>query len=526
MKPHAKGLLLTAILLLSLSVVWIAVHYPVLHYGVGQVPIYKMYVGDEQSPIFGALHMLESRNPLGLRNLKLVYYPPLFSVLTLPAVGADVAYRFMINNVRSALDYKTALVLDWTSLLFFTRLISMFFSLLCLYGIWLLFKTETLNPNKNKWIPIVGLLAIALNFYFFMYSGFFRHWIFNCFSLVWQMYALVRINETGKKKYWYLLWAATTFGVGISFIPVFYQIMLLPLLVVWFRKKDYGKLKQLAYYLIGLAAAFAILFLWSPYPYIKLLGFSDSSSGPAQFLPSLGFYLKVIVVNQPLLTLAALICLAGGLARKAWKDIRFWLLGLPMFVHLLFFSAIVHSEPRYILPFILLMYLAVISYLCAVGVGRKFGVAQVVLAFLILETLYQGATVVRWSSLAWNGPKEIQAIEQIRALPPTSTAIYIESKILGTIHDKDSLAGYASGCTDGSYDMLNFMQGLDIKERGLRIDYFCNRKTSSGKPLEGYDYVVTPMGDELTTNYFEENLFRLWSAANLRSYYFRANTTR
>ncbi len=525
MNIRTRNVLVALGLMLGLSLAWFAAHYPVLHYGVGQVPIYKMYVGDEQSPIFGALHMLESRNPLGLRNLKLVYYPPLFSAISLPAVGADVAYRFVTEHVRTALDYKTALVLDWTPLLFFTRLIALFFSLLCLYGIWLLFETETFNPNKNRWIPILGLLAISLNFYFFMYSGFFRHWIFVCASLVWQMYSLVRINETGKNKYWYLLLAATVFGLGISFIPVFYQIMLLPFLIIWLRKKDYGKLKQLAYYLVGLAAAFAILFLWSPYPYIKLLGFSGSDNGHMRILPSLTFYLKVIAINQVFLTLGVSICLVSALLRKAWKDIRFWMLGLPMFAHLLFFSAIVHSEPRYIMPFILLMYLVVISYLCATGVSRKFGIASIVLVLLVLETAYQSATIVRWSQLAWNGPKEFQAISQIRALPPGSSAIYIEGKILGAVHDKVSLDGYVAKCTDGSFDTFKFLQGLDMQKPGLHIDYFCNKKTSSGKPLESYDFVVTPMGEELASNYFEENLLRLWSAANLRSYHFQAKST-
>lgn len=299
--------------------------------------------------------------------------------------------------------------------------------------------------------------------------------------------------------------------------------MILPLLISWVRAKDYLNLKRLALYLLGLGAAFLVLFLWSPYPYVKLLGFSDAAI-KMTLLPSLSYYTKIIIFDQPFLSLAVLLCLVGAIALRQnfLKSTKFWILFLPLFIHFVFFSSIVHSEPRYMMPFVLLLYICAFSFLLS---AWKSKITYAIFVLLILETAYQGATVIRWSQLAWNGPKEFQAINQIKALPSTSTAIYVEGEILGAVHDKVSLDGYVAKCTDGSFDMFKFMQGLDVQTPGLHVDYFCNKKTSSGKPLENYDYIITPMGEELTTNYFEENLLRLWSAANLRSYYFQAKST-
>ena len=109
---YTKQFFLTALLLSC----WMLLHIPALWYGTDNLPLHQSYVGDEQSPVNGALHVLQAKNPLALRNLPTLYYGPVFASLAVTAVAIDFGEKYIRGIAQDATAYKNHILFDWGEL--------------------------------------------------------------------------------------------------------------------------------------------------------------------------------------------------------------------------------------------------------------------------------------------------------------------------------------------------------------------------------------------------------------------------
>ena len=63
-----KNRLIIPLVLGIVLALWAGAHTAGVLYGTKDIPLHESYIGDEPSPVHGALHMLDKKSILGLRN--------------------------------------------------------------------------------------------------------------------------------------------------------------------------------------------------------------------------------------------------------------------------------------------------------------------------------------------------------------------------------------------------------------------------------------------------------------------------
>ncbi|MDD5438201.1 MAG: hypothetical protein PHC70_03590 [Patescibacteria group bacterium] len=514
------GWLAISAILLGAFALWAGLHYWIVAYGTDNVPLTRAYVGDEQAPLSGALHMAQAKSLFAMQGRDSDYYGPVFSALVAPAVALDYLDRMRLGLVKTAEDYKLSYTLDWGRALFKARWISVLCGFIGLIALWYLLSDESLNPRNKKTGPILGVLLLATNFYYFLYSGWLRHWIFLTVFLVAQFLFLVKIKKSSKKIHWFGFLAVSLMGFGISMhSALIYQIMWLPLLYNWARNSNWRELKKFLIYLILYGVGLALIIFWNPTPYFRLWAFSEVPTTHLAInpLPVLGYYLGVIVFNQPFLAVSFLAGLFLAFKTRLYKEGWFWMMALPALAHLILFPFLFHAEPRYIMPVT-----AVIIILCVCILQRSEmkRLGLVVAGLLAAEIAFQSAMDFRWSWLASFGPEEKIAISYIRSVEDKSRILFF-GHILGASHTKESYVKFVQVCIGANpADLFKYLTTIDPpgQPKPLSVDYVCREK-SSGGPGVKYDYFLTPVGFELASNFFEERTLRMWFSKDLRLTY-------
>ena len=103
-----------AITISALCLFWGILHIPGIVYGTQNTPLHISYMtADEQSPINGALHILESRSLQAVRSATALYYGPIFAIVAVPAVAADFIVKLVYGMVSGAQSYKDLVVWNW-----------------------------------------------------------------------------------------------------------------------------------------------------------------------------------------------------------------------------------------------------------------------------------------------------------------------------------------------------------------------------------------------------------------------------
>ena len=163
-KPtSAVGIVLLHLTLLGM---WIFLHAAIIFFGSNNVPLHSAYIGDEQSPVNGALHVLNDVSLGSLHNLETLYYGPIFALLAIPGVLMDALVFFLTEGSVNPQAYQTNLLYDWGGVTVWIRSIALIFSYLGLVGLYKVLTTKTVNPQKSKNLAILGVILLATNFYF------------------------------------------------------------------------------------------------------------------------------------------------------------------------------------------------------------------------------------------------------------------------------------------------------------------------------------------------------------------------
>lgn len=512
--PTSNPFRLILVATLILSTLWFVSHWPVFNYGIGDIPIHASYGADEQGPINGALHILEDRSLLALRDAHNTQYGPLMSVMAVPAAVIDFVTTGLETGSFSAESYKNHVIWDWTGILFWARLLAFGVSLLALWAVYLI-ANRLAGDHKYKLVMALSVvLLMATNFHFFEYATYYRHWIFVITVLLFQVYFLVRLRqEEGKGVFsWVMLGllAITTFG--LSYFGIFFQIMWLPIAIQWLYQKRIDLLKKLLIYTVAVTVGWALIVAWVPGPFYRAIGigFGDiSGSGVSEHINedygnelSFIYYAEVVGANNIALILAfvlLLYILRSEIKKRDW--IVLLSVALATVAYFVFFSIQSHHEPRYILPsIILLVLLTSMSLVWSLSSGslKKSGILGItVLGLLLFQVTYHSVQIARLNHLLLAGPAEQKIVKQLLPIidnNPGLKVLVLQDNLLGHVHDKDSYRAYAQRY---GFSELGLFKGLENATypqnkpllRAEYFSYFHLPYTEAPRPGD-YDLVV------------------------------------
>ena len=516
-----------------LLVIWVGVHIPALLYGTKDLPLPMSYVGDEQAPVNGALHILAEKNLLALRNLKTVYYGPVFSLVAVPGVGLDFGEKYLRGQVKSSDSYRDFVLWDWGGIVWKERLIALLFGALGIWALFALLSTATLNPSRSRWLPWVGAALLATNFYYFEYASFFRHWAIIVPLLLCQLYCLVRFEETNRRRYW--LWSLALFATvfGTSYVGALFQIMWLPLLVSWARNRDWTKLRAFGKYCAGVVCVVALVVLWHPHAFNRILGIVDSdltNTSAAAYTTeaqatgySLGYYSSMLS-DSSLGFLIAIAVLLGYLSSK--KQLRskmwLWVIASPGLLFFAVFSLVSHHESRYMLPVIVLLVTLlgclVAQYLALPNRPRLLAIALVTL--VSFSALFHVVHIGRWLDIQAAGPKEQALASKLRVFQdvnPESKTLLFQYYIFGHVHTKEAYAAYAAETGKQNLNLYRAISVTPLPEDVVPLNLYYRRPDAPAparESLTSYDQIILKFDPALEAtrepDYFDVDPVRLW----------------
>lgn len=531
----ARQLSRTKIIILAgcLFAVWIATHIPAVFYGTEDLPLHMSHVGDEQSPVNGALHILADKSLLALRDLNTVYYGPVFSVIALPAVLLDFMTRLILGAVSGVADYKNFILWNWGGIVIFARLIAVSAGFLGLIALFKLLSTKTFNPFKSQLLPIIGTAVLATNFFYFEYASFFKHWIFICALLLWQLYYAVKIFEDAEhsKRYWIYETILAGISFGVSYLSLVFQIMWLPLIFSWWKTGDKAQLKKFFVFAVGSFLMMALIVAWHPHAFERILGLTggdiantDTTAFTAE-TQATGFsyiYYGLILFKNNLPLIVALIILAlPSFSRRLYKNTFLWAILLPLLVYSGIFGTFSHHESRYVLP--VLIFLITLTFFLAGQMGDVLRSNRILRTALVsLFIFYFAFNIInlgKWLSIMNKGPQEQTAIKDIIALEektPNGKTLFRGYYLLGHVHTKDAYRDYADRFHKSGF---NLYQAIDAGTPPagvpqLRTYYSRPDEPLPKKALSQYEHIIyryePKLEQKLDPDFMEVDLTRLW----------------
>lgn len=509
--------------------VWGLLHVPSVFYGTENLPLHQSYVGDEQSPVNGALHVLQKKSLLGLRNLQTLYYGPVFATIALPAVIADFGLKRISGAVKSGEEYKNYILFDWGGIVWKARSISVLAGFLGLVGLLCILLTKTINPSHNAKLAVFGTSLLAVNFYYFEYSSFFKHWIFLITALIWQLYLLIRIHENPNRARMYFVYQGVIAGLsfGVSYLALVSQVIFIPSLFLWIKKKQKDILRSFLWF-VGVASVIIIIcILWHPRSIIRILGLVSGDIfglGTSQFSSedtgtgfSFFYYGKLIVLNH-----IALLGAFATLLFYKWKDIKteylFWTIIITGGVFYVLFGMMSHHEGRYVLPVIVSLVM-VTAYLFVGRFGELQQIGKIIaVAFLIFYISFHGIHVAKWIYVYAQGPVEHGIIETILQLQTEEEPVgVIQSYLIGHVHTKSAYQAYITKRGREDTNLYKAIMEADLPEniQPINVRYvFSSEFAEDASTIDDFKHVILlfePRGVEINQfDYVDESMVRLW----------------
>ncbi len=518
----------------AVVLVWVCMHVVGITYGTQDLPLHQSYVGDEQSPVNGALHMLQEKSVLGLRNITTLYYGPVFATLALPAVVGDFLYQCVSTRTCSAEAYRSSVLWDWGGIVILLRVTSVLASILGLYFLYRLFMTRTFNVLQNRSYALLGVGLVGCNYYFFEYSHFFKHWLFVIVILFAQIYLTVRLRETQGKGVllWWVHGGLTVMSFGISYISILYSAAFLPVMYALWREGDALVRGYLYRYLAGVFAACLVVLWWHPYAFMRYLGFvgvggsnnlGDIQNPLAGVGSSWSYYSTEILLNHAPLVLALVILLTVVLRREFRKCVFWlWMFGSVAAITVLLFAPSVHHEGRYMLPTLLMLILAcVVAYVYAMEKTMlSKQVRAWVLGMFAVYAAFHVVHVVKWVDIYSDGPPEQQIrseLLEVQQKLENNPIGLVQGYIFGHVHTKEAYAAYIEKRGRQDTNLYKAIMETPLPEgvEPLNVRYVWPQEYAPDQStIDSYNVVyrlVTPREGEINQfDYMDENILRLW----------------
>jgi hypothetical protein len=514
-----------ALMHLTLLGIWILVHAAIIFYGSSNIPLHSAYIGDEQSPVNGALHVLHDASVLALHNLETLYYGPLFAILAIPGVLVSALIFFVTNGSIDPAAYQAYLLYDWGGIIVWVRSIAVMFSYLGLVALYKILTTKTVNPSQSKKLALVGVLLLASNFYFFAYGGMFKHWIFIITPFLWQIYVLIIQSESKEYKARYNVYQAIlgVFAFGVSHIAILSQALLAPFVLRSLQKKE-AFVQMCTHYILPYTIGSLLIIWWHPFAFFRYFEMfsggvakvnSESFTLLGEVAPVNAFlyYAEVLLLNHVGLIIALLL-----LAAVAFKRLPYILKQLCVGValvgtlYIILFSNFDIVVARYtlftIVSIIIVTTVVMVHQWDTLHSYTKFLVG----ALLLFQFVYHGVSIIGWSNFLNQGPADRKAVAEILALAKeTNKDIFIQGETLfGWPHSTSSLAAFAvrTKRTDSSLYKA-YSASTPQKEEVLDVTYLGNETPPKGSIfITCIDPITLGI---LKPDYPEVRLYRFWS---------------
>ncbi len=494
-------------------VLWFLLHIPILNYGTEPLPIHAAYVGDEQGPINGALHILEQWSLLALRDAYNTQYGPLISLMAVAPALADFAIHVIKSGTLDAESYKNAVIWDWTGILFLGRLMALATGAAAVMAVFLIVRRFS-STAAGLWPAAVAALLLAANWHFFEYSTYYRHWVFVSAVMLWQIYFLLRLRlEDGQRIFaWIMLIILPVLSFGISYFGIFFQVMWLPVIIDWYRRRRFDLLKKFFYHGLVVVFGCALIIAWVPGPFYRAvgIGYGDiSGQGVEEYVNedygggfSFTYYANVVGTNNTALLLALALMLFVLYRQRVYFDrVMVGSVAFTAASYFVFFALQSHHEPRYILPtIVLLMLLGGIAFVIMESrvwpQDRSW--RAVVVSLLIFQILFHGVHIVRASYVFHQGAPEqavIKVLLPVISAEPAMKILALRDNPFGYPHAKESYGHYAKrfGFSDRSlFVTLQTSVAYPTGQPLLNIDYFSffHSSVDEAPRLSDYDLII------------------------------------
>ena len=511
-----------------LLTLWLLIHLPAIYYGTHQLPFHTSYVGDEQSPLTGALQIVQTQNPLTIYNLSSLYYGPLFAVAAIPAVVGDYVIEGVKQGNFDATWYKNHVLYDWGGILWKMRVIALLVSYLGLLALYRILTTKTVNPQRSQILALVGTALLATNFYYFEYGGFYRHWVFIMVPILWQLYFLIKIEEHPEKTNRYFAYQAllAAAAFGISYVSLLSQVILLPVIIKYLRTFDKKLRNGLVVYATVLTGVGGVLAAWHPYEIVRYfsiftsdilrVGTNEYSIAAGDTAWSFGYYWQVLFANHVSLMIAlGILLLSIKLISPVLRSILVSCLLLAGVYFAIVGPHSIHVS-RYMLPVIMMLIVAVAILL--VRLYPTVSRVQKISLWILLSTyvLYHVISIGFWLVMTSQGPSERFDINQILALQSESLEaefIVARSQMFGWPHTIDSYQQFATEYELGDRPQFQgYFDSTSPDTSLLRMNY--SSRSDLGI-IAGFDYLVLcenpVLSGDIEEDHQEVILARLWT---------------
>lgn len=473
-------------------IMWFLLHFPILNYGTEPLPIHAAYVGDEQGPINGALHILEERSLLALRDAHNTQYGPLISLLAVAPALADFAVHIAKTGTLDSESYKNAVIWDWTGILFFGRMMALAAGATAVMAVFLIVRRFS-STAAGLWPAAGGALLLAANWHFFEYSTYYRHWVFVSAVLLWQIYFLLRLRqEDGRRLFaWIMLAVLPVLSFGISYFGIFFQVMWLPVIIDWYHRRRFDLLKKFFYHGLVVVAGCALIIAWVPGPFYRAvgIGYGDiSGQGVEEYVNedfgsnlSFSYYITVVGINNLALLLALALMLIVLYRQRVYFDrVMVGSVAFTAASYFIFFALQSHHEPRYILPTIVLLVLltgAIFAILESRVWPQDKRWRTIVIGLLIFQIAFHAVHIVRASYVFHQGAPEQATIKKLLPIIATDPSLKIlayRDNPFGYPHTRRSYSHYAErfGFSDRGLFLTLETTAVYPNETLFDIDYF------------------------------------------------------
>lgn len=502
-----------------IAFVWLIAHIPGIIYGTKNLPLHQSYVGDEQSPVNGALHILKDKSLLAVRNTTVLYYGPVFALIAVPPVVADFGTKYILGNVSGAESYKNLLFFDWGGIVIYARIITVFVSLLSLLYIYniIYFALASSESVKKIKIAFLGVLLVAFNFYFFEYSHFFKHWPFLIFLLLVQIYHLSKIADSDKPEHkdYIIFTIASALSVGISYFSALYLIALVPVLIKWF--KNISKYKQHIVWLMRYLGIFLVLIIiilvWHPYPFIRLLmGRAGTLFGNEE--SSIIYYSKLILLNHLPLVLSGLIISLFFFKKFSSRIVMLLSICITVSVaNFMFFSSQLHYEGRYMLPTIITVLIAFAVIITEININKPIKMITIVCIYTYF--IFHGMHIIQWIRIYSQGPLESKVIKKVIELQgEKQDVLLIQNYIAGYAHTKNAYQDYIKRYNKQNINLYKEIVTVPTPHNVTPLNlYYRKQKDFKISDIKLYDHVIyiyEPRSEINQFDFFDEDITRLW----------------
>lgn len=533
----------------SLFAVWFILNLVAITYGTSELPMHQGYVGDEMSPINGALHILKEKSLLAVKDTKVLYYGPVFATLAVPPVLMDFGIKLLTGTVADAEGYKNHILFDWGGIIFWARALSTVFGFLCLVGVHKLFSTKTINPSNNLGLKWLAICSIAFNYYFFEYNHFFKHWVYVIAFIIWNLYFIIRIlelkdNKENKKRYAYFVYSAfiSLCVFGISYFSVIYLVMWAPVILYWLIRKDISSLRHFCVWGLSIIIGAAFIVKWHPYAFFRLLNKQGVFNPLLNAEPSWLYYFKLIFINHVTLIIAGMLLLFYCFRHRlldTYNKLVAYSLSLTMLVNYAAFSIEPRAEGRYMLPTIVLGILLLYMLLCKIdytSVGKqKKRLVKCVGVLISVYFLFHIVHIVKWNIVYSKGHPEITFIEILKKEyenNPQAKFLIVSDYIMGTVHTKDAYYDYAAQTDKLKYNLYQELISRDPHPHVTRLPiyyyfpdnlyfkkeeaprFFLNPDIDLSTIPQDFTHVYIERVKRIEPNqfdFFDGNILRLWN---------------